>query len=305
MKITHGVFLQCPCPLFLQLPSFILKLPFLFHFPLPFTSFSSRRLRQYSKQQQASRSPDSPCPGKAWIRVKTRRPMPMSSSRAQSPLMTSLWLRRELSLMGKNLGKSLQLRTARLAAQRGCPHWPTWATLHQTQRFTLPREPRPASDRWPMGRPACILHRKPGAQALCAAWFPGRVSFQSAARLPTPPDPSGESQPRASRGRRPDPVASSSWVSEPAWRGGRPTGHRAAPHAPPGPLTACTQSFLAYPIHAKAQTASSQTWIKMERVSISSHSAGIPGVRELPDTGRPYSSLISQTFGPAWRAQVP
>lgn len=111
-----------------------------------------------------------------------------------------------------------------------------------------PSEGRPASGAWSLSSLRLLIS------------LPGEFPVGSlGAGLPTAPPPSGDSQPRASRGRRPDPAASSGWVQRAGLeRSGGPRGTGASPRAPPGPLTACFQSFLAYPIHAKAQIVSSQ-----------------------------------------------
>lgn len=103
--------------------------------------------------------------------------------------------------------------------------------------------------------PDSTVHLSPGTQTLQAAhqkarpasdpWGSSSLSLlvslpfeflvgSLGAGLQTAPPPSGESQPRASRGRRPDPAASSSWVQRACVeRSGDKRGTRAPPRACP------------------------------------------------------------------------
>lgn len=57
---------------------------------------------------------------------------------------------------GEEPGEGSAAQKCKARSPEGLPSLAHLGHLHQTQWFTLPREPRPASDRWPIRRPACI-----------------------------------------------------------------------------------------------------------------------------------------------------
>lgn len=160
---------------------------------------------------------------------KKRRPTP-----TQSPLMTGLLLRREPSLMEKSLGRvcrselqGSQPRGAALMAHLS--HTAPDPTVHLSPgtqtclQQAAHQKARPASDPWGSSSLSLLVS------------LPGEFLVGSlGARLQTAPPPSGESPPRASRGRRPDPAASSSWLQRAGVeRSGGPRGTGAPPRASP------------------------------------------------------------------------
>lgn len=174
---------------------------------------------------------------------KKRRPTP-----TQSPLMTGLLLRREPSLMEKSLGRvcrselqGSQPRGAALMAHLS--HTAPDPTVHLSPgtqtclQQAAHQKARPASDPWGSSSLSLLVS------------LPGEFLVGSlGARLQTAPPPSGESQPRASRGRRRTPRPPAAGFSEPAWKGAGAHGAQGLlPAPPPGSLTACTQEFSGLP----------------------------------------------------------